>query len=176
MKNDSNQSNESNKSPESTVLVNINGVQGEVPVGQTLLQAAKQIGAGLAHLCFGNGLCSTCRVKVSAGMTSLSEKQMKERVSLDYHLEFGETVRLACQAKVQGPDPIVVEAPKLFRWIAPRNKVVAGVKPFNIEEAVRIAEAAKSARVAQAEAAAKAALEAAVAKAAEQAAASKDPA
>jgi ferredoxin len=104
------------------VLVTINGIQGEVEAGCTLLEAAKQIGAGVAHLCFGNAICSTCRVNVVGGDKGLSPKDIKEKVSLNYHLSFDDNTRLCCQAKVTGPDAVEVVAPKPFNWIAPANK------------------------------------------------------
>src|SRR5690606_29189535 len=79
------------------VRVVINGVEGEVEEGITLLEASKQIGSRLASMCFGNAICSTCRVEVLKGMESLSEKEMKEKVSLNYHLSFADEVRLSCQ-------------------------------------------------------------------------------
>ena len=106
----------------SKVKVTINGISGDVDQGSTLLEAAKQIGAGVAHYCFGNSICSTCRVNVVSGEKSLSEKSIKETVSLNYHLCFDENMRLSCQTKVVGPDPVEVSAPKLFRMIAPGTK------------------------------------------------------
>lgn len=104
------------------VSVSINDIQGEVESGKTLLEAAAEIGAGVAHLCFGNAICSTCRVQVVSGEKSLSPKEIKEKVSLNYHLCFDEGMRLCCQTKIVGPDPVVVAAPKLFRMIAPSDK------------------------------------------------------
>ncbi len=104
------------------VSVTINGVQGEVEQGKTLLQAAKEIGAGVMHACFGNGLCSTCRVKVVSGAESLSAQEQFEKVSLNYHLSFDDETRLCCQTKLTGDKPVVVAAPKPFRWLAPPNK------------------------------------------------------
>lgn len=103
----------------SKVKVEINGVSGEVEAGVTLLEAAEQIGAGMAHLCFGNAICSTCRLEVVKGATSLSEKSQKEKVSLNYHLSFADEIRLGCQAKVVGPEPIVAKAPIPFNVIRP---------------------------------------------------------
>ena len=100
----------------------VNGIEGEVEQGVTLLEGASAIGTGVAHLCFGNAICSTCRVEVVSGGSGLSEKQIKERVSMDYHLCFGENMRLCCQAKIVGSEAVEVRAPKLFRAIAPRNK------------------------------------------------------
>jgi ferredoxin len=102
----------------SKVKVTINGIEGDVEAGCTLLEAADRIGAGVAHLCFGNAICSTCRVQVIGSDKGLSPKEIKEKVSLNYHLSFDDSVRLSCQAKVQGPDPVEVMAPKPFKWLA----------------------------------------------------------
>jgi len=104
------------------VPVIINGIQGEVEAGKTLLEAAKEIGAGVAHLCFGNAICSTCRVNVVQGEKSLSPKDTKEKVSLNYHLSFDDNTRLCCQAKIVGPDVVEVAAVAPFTWIAPSDK------------------------------------------------------
>jgi 2Fe-2S ferredoxin len=116
----------------SKVSVTINGETTEVEfeepaAGQgpdknknpTLLEVAEKAGISLAHYCFGNALCSTCRVVVGDGAKSLSAQTTKEKVSLNYHLSFDDNTRLACQARVVGKDPIVVEAPSLFKKIAP---------------------------------------------------------
>jgi adenylate cyclase len=104
------------------VSVTLNGVTFEAEEGQTLLEAASKEGVGLAHLCFGNAICSTCRVQVFEGEKSLSPKEIKEKVSLNYHLSFEDNVRLGCQAKIVGPDPIVAQAPKPFSWLACNKK------------------------------------------------------
>jgi adenylate cyclase len=100
------------------VRVVINGVEGEAEEGQTLLEAAKEIGAGLAHLCLGNAICSTCRVNVLKGAEFLTEKEMKEKVSLNYHLSFSDEVRLGCQARLKGPGPLIVESPIPLKWVS----------------------------------------------------------
>lgn len=102
----------------SKVAVTLNGVTIEVESGKTLLEAASEQKVGLAHLCFGNAICSTCRVNVIDGEASLSPKEIKEQVSLNYHLSFDAKTRLACQAKIVGPGPIVCEAPAPFKWLA----------------------------------------------------------
>lgn len=103
----------------SKVPVTVNGVAFEAEAGSTLLEAAGKAGAGIAHLCFGNAICSTCRVDVTEGADALSPKEMKEKVSLNYHLSFEDKTRLACQAKIVGPGPIVCSAPKPFNWLVP---------------------------------------------------------
>jgi len=118
----------------SKVSVTVNGESTEVEIeevaeGQasdskknpTLLATAKEMGVSIAHYCFGNAFCSTCRVVVADGAKSLSPKSIKEKVSLNYHLCFDDNTRLACQARIVGKDPIVVEAPTLFKKIALPN-------------------------------------------------------
>jgi ferredoxin len=108
-----------NRDMSEKVSVTINGISGEVKKGSTLLEASKQIGSPLAHLCLGNAICSTCRVKVVSGDKSLSPKEIKEEVSLNYHLCFDEGTRLSCQCKLVGDEPVVVQAPKPFSWLVP---------------------------------------------------------
>lgn len=103
------------------VSITINGVQGEVSEGVTLLEAAKEIGAGVGRLCLGNAICNTCRVEVIDGADSLSEKEQKEKVSLNYHLSFSEDIRLSCQTRVKGPGPVVVESPFPLNVLRPKG-------------------------------------------------------
>jgi ferredoxin len=107
----------------SKVSVTVNGIAFEAEQGSTLLEATGKAGVGVAHLCFGNAICSTCRLKVVDGGASLSPKEIKEKVSLNYHMSFDDQTRLACQAKITGPGPVVCEAPFPFNWIHPPNKV-----------------------------------------------------
>lgn len=106
----------------SKITVTLNGTEFQAEEGSTVLEAATQAGVGLAHACFGNSICTTCRVNVIEGGESLSPKHIKETVSLNYHLNFDEPCRLACQAKLTGPGPVTLEAPKPFRWLAPKNR------------------------------------------------------
>lgn len=101
------------------VPVTINGVSGEVEEGTTLLKAAEELGVSLAHYCFGNAICNTCRVEVFTGGENLSEKAPKEKVSLNYHLSFSDDIRLACQAKLKGPGSVDCEAWGPMKYIAP---------------------------------------------------------
>jgi ferredoxin len=105
----------------SKVAVSINGIKGQVEAGCTVLEAASQIGAGIAHLCFGHALCTTCRFVPINGVEGLSPKSPVEKVSLNYHLCFDENMRLACQAKITGPQAVELVVPKLFQLIAPKN-------------------------------------------------------
>ncbi|MFQ5779334.1 MAG: 2Fe-2S iron-sulfur cluster-binding protein [Nitrospiria bacterium] len=86
-----------------TVRISINGKEIEVDKGISVLAASMKAGVKHMHLCGGHGLCSTCRFRILEGGEHLSELTTYERFSLRGHLSFAADVRLACQAKVEGP-------------------------------------------------------------------------
>ena len=94
------------KDMENQVQVTINGKAVTVDSGTSVLAASMRAGVRHMHLCGGHGLCSTCRVRVLEGAEHLSEVTPFERISLRLHLSFAANVRLACQAKVNGPAKI----------------------------------------------------------------------
>ncbi len=64
-----------------------------------LLETMIAAGIPVAHLCGGRARCSTCRVKVAAGLDQLSERTTAEQAMAD-RLEFPAEIRLACQTTV----------------------------------------------------------------------------
>jgi ferredoxin len=74
----------------------------EIEAGQTILQAAKAIGAPEGDRCGGVCACSTCHVYVTKGFDSLSEIEDEEFDILDKAFDVRSTSRLGCQAKVHG--------------------------------------------------------------------------
>lgn len=75
------------------------GRKGQFPQGITLLDAARRLGVGLAAVCGGQGLCSTCRVLVAPqGRTALSPPTSTELERLG-KARSDQGVRLACQAR-----------------------------------------------------------------------------
>ena len=73
----------------------------EAKDGETILQAAMRAEIPLAHICGGNGRCSTCRVVLLEGRENVlpanaTEKNILEALELDPH------IRLACQAVPSG--------------------------------------------------------------------------
>ncbi len=84
---------------------------GQGRVGQTLLEAAKDLRIDIDHFCGGRCSCGTCRVKVLGDPRHLSRRDLNEEVVLGIQAqERGD--RLACQARVLGP--IEVEVPRFF--------------------------------------------------------------
>ena len=91
------------------VPVVVNGHAGRVEAGTSLLMAAYRLGARLYFPCGGQAACSLCRVKVLQGMESLSPESRFMTVWRGAHGSVSPRVRLACQTRVLGPGPVVVE-------------------------------------------------------------------
>ncbi len=76
-------------------------VEVEVPVGTSLLEAARAVGAPEGSACGGVCACSTCHVYVEQGAELLSDAQEDEEDILDKAFDVRMSSRLGCQAKVQ---------------------------------------------------------------------------
>ena len=74
----------------------------EIADGETILKAAKKIGAPEGDRCGGVCACSTCHVYVTKGFDDLSEIEDEEFDILDKAFDVRPTSRLGCQAKVHG--------------------------------------------------------------------------
>jgi len=100
------------------VVFTPSGIRGVVEAGTDILSAARDLGADVASVCGGNGLCTRCKVKLSVGsfpkhqITSeadhLSPVLETERKQID-EAALNEGYRLSCQAKIQGD--IVIDVP-----------------------------------------------------------------
>lgn len=73
----------------------------EVPVGSSILTAAKKIGAPEGDACGGVCACSTCHVYVDEGADLLSEAEEEEEDILDKAFDVRMQSRLGCQAKIE---------------------------------------------------------------------------
>ena len=72
----------------------------EVPVGTSLLEAAKKIHAQVGYACGGVCACSTCHVYVKSGLRALSPQKDKEEDILDKAFDVRASSRLSCQARI----------------------------------------------------------------------------
>lgn len=68
---------------------------------ETLLEVAQRADIPITHVCQGNGRCSTCRVQIIEGQENVSPPSDSEKL-IAVQMGFGETIRLACQAKIIG--------------------------------------------------------------------------
>ena len=81
----------------------------EVPVGTSMLQASKEIGAPEGDACGGVCACSTCHVYVTKGRDLLSEAEEEEEDILDKAFDVRASSRLGCQAQITRDGEIEVE-------------------------------------------------------------------
>jgi 2Fe-2S ferredoxin len=84
----------------------------EVPVGSSILQAAKRAKAPEGDACGGVCACSTCHVYVEQGAELLSEAEEDEEDVLDKAFDVKLTSRLGCQAKIQKEGTLSVRISK----------------------------------------------------------------
>jgi 2Fe-2S ferredoxin len=85
------------------------GIEVEVPVGTTILDAARKCGAPEGSACGGVCACSTCHVYVKEGFQALSEQSEREEDILDKAFDVKPTSRLGCQSKMEEDGSYVVE-------------------------------------------------------------------
>lgn len=84
----------------------------EVPIGTSLLEAARKIDAPEGSACGGVCACSTCHVYVEEGAALLSEAGEDEEDILDKAFDVKMTSRLGCQAKLQRDGLVAVRITK----------------------------------------------------------------
>ncbi|MBX3183998.1 MAG: 2Fe-2S iron-sulfur cluster binding domain-containing protein [Polyangiaceae bacterium] len=84
------------------------GIEVEVPVGTSILEASKQVGAPEGDACGGVCACSTCHVYVEQGGALLSEAEEDEEDILDKAFDVRHTSRLGCQARIEREGDISV--------------------------------------------------------------------
>jgi ferredoxin, 2Fe-2S len=91
------------------------GIEVEVAVGSTFLEAARSGGAQVGSACGGVCACSTCHVYVREGFDDLSEARDREEDIMDKAFDVRPTSRLGCQAKLQAERTYVVEVSRESR-------------------------------------------------------------
>jgi 2Fe-2S ferredoxin len=74
--------------------------EADVPVGSTVLEASKTVGAPEGDACGGVCACSTCHVYVTKGRELLSEAEEEEEDILDKAFDVRSSSRLGCQSKI----------------------------------------------------------------------------
>ncbi len=76
-------------------------IEVEVPLGTTVLGAARRGGAPEGDACGGVCACSTCHVYVDEGRELLSEPSEDEEDVLDKAFDVRPHSRLGCQARIE---------------------------------------------------------------------------
>jgi 2Fe-2S ferredoxin len=113
------------------------GIEVEVPVGTSILDAARKCGAPEGSACGGVCACSTCHVYVKEGFDALSEQSEREEDILDKAFDVKPTSRLGCQSKMEEDDTYVVEITRESRqaFLDEHPEIRAALKRAEAEKA-----------------------------------------
>ena len=84
----------------------------EVPIGTSLLEAARKIDAPEGSACGGVCACSTCHVYILEGAGLLSDAEEDEEDILDKAFDVRMSSRLGCQAKLEADGVVSVRISK----------------------------------------------------------------
>ena len=98
--------------------------QAEVPLGQSILQAAQKAGAPEGFACGGVCACTTCHLWIK-DQTGISEADDDEIDRMDMAADQQLESRLGCQAVITKPGEYVVEIPKWNRNYTSEGKPLA---------------------------------------------------
>ena len=85
------------------------GIEIEVPIGTSFLEAARSSGAQVGSACGGVCACSTCHVYVKEGLEQLSEVSDREEDIMDKAFDVRPSSRLGCQAKMKAERTYLIE-------------------------------------------------------------------
>jgi 2Fe-2S ferredoxin len=91
------------------------GIEVEVPLGTSFLEAARQTDAQVGSACGGVCACSTCHVYVKEGLDQLSEVSDREEDIMDKAFDVRPDSRLGCQAKMKAERTYVLEVSRESR-------------------------------------------------------------
>jgi 2Fe-2S ferredoxin len=91
------------------------GIETEVPIGTSVLEAARVSHAWVGSACGGVCACSTCHVYVKQGFADLSGQSEKEEDIIEKAFDVRSDSRLGCQAKLLSERLYVVEVSRESR-------------------------------------------------------------
>jgi 2Fe-2S ferredoxin len=85
------------------------GIEVEVPIGTSILEASRAAGAQVGSACGGVCACSTCHVYVKQGLDALAPPSDREEDIMDKAFDVRPSSRLGCQAKILRDVSVVCE-------------------------------------------------------------------
>jgi 2Fe-2S ferredoxin len=85
------------------------GIEIEVPVGTSILEASNKAHAQVGSACGGVCGCSTCHVYVKQGLADLAPAEDREEDIMDKAFDVRPNSRLGCQSKILRDTTIVAE-------------------------------------------------------------------
>jgi uncharacterized 2Fe-2S/4Fe-4S cluster protein (DUF4445 family) len=110
------------KNQKYTIVFQPSGVRGKVADNTTVLNAARQLGAGLESICGGKGTCGKCKIRIEEGYfakygihSAVTSVTTREEVSAKFlnRQQMKRNYRLACQTRIHGD--IVIFVPEESR-------------------------------------------------------------
>jgi len=84
------------------------GIEIEVPVGTSILEASNKAHSQVGSACGGVCACSTCHVYVKQGLDDLTEAKDREEDILDKAFDVKANSRLGCQSRIESADAVIV--------------------------------------------------------------------
>jgi len=84
------------------------GIEIEVPVGTSILEASNKAHSQVGSACGGVCACSTCHVYVKEGLDDLTEAKDREEDILDKAFDVKAISRLGCQSRIESADATIV--------------------------------------------------------------------
>lgn len=85
------------------------GIEVDVPLGTSILEASRAAGAQVGSACGGVCACSTCHVYVKQGLDALSAPNDREEDIMDKAFDVRANSRLGCQSKILRDVTVVCE-------------------------------------------------------------------
>ena len=85
------------------------GIEVDVPIGTSILDASRAAGAQVGSACGGVCACSTCHVYVKQGLEALKPASDREEDIMDKAFDVRPDSRLGCQSKILRDTTIVAE-------------------------------------------------------------------
>ena len=85
------------------------GIEIDVPVGTSILEASNRAHAQVGSACGGVCACSTCHVYVKQGLSDLAAASDREEDIMDKAFDVRSNSRLGCQSRILRDTTIVVE-------------------------------------------------------------------
>ena len=117
------------------VVFQPSGMRGKVPLGETLIEASRRLGADIESLCGERMLCGKCKVRIEEGRENLTEFQREEGNFISLAERKG-GLRLACAAKITGD--VLVFVPEETRASKQTIRKAATKRPIKIDPAVKL--------------------------------------
>jgi ferredoxin len=85
------------------------GIEIEVPIGASILEASQKAHAQVGSACGGVCACSTCHVYVRQGLSDLAFASEREEDIMDKAFDVRASSRLGCQSRILRDTTVVVE-------------------------------------------------------------------